>query len=77
MRCRIRRWIYNAQGTVVAQNDDGADTNASAIEATGLAPDDPRESAILADLSPGAYTAIVQGKTSTSGVGLVEVYYIP
>ena len=49
----------------------------SAIEATGLAPNDSRESAILADLAPGAYTAIVLGKASSTGVGLVEVYYIP
>jgi hypothetical protein len=69
--------VYNAQGIVVAQNDDWEETNASAIEATGLAPNDPRESAILAPLTPGAYTAIVTGKASSSGVGLVEVYYIP
>jgi hypothetical protein len=67
--------LYNSQGLVVGFNDDWSD--ASGIEATGLAPTDSRESAILADLVPGAYTAIVQGKASTTGVGLVEVYYIP
>ena len=40
----------------------------------GLAPSDDRESAIAADLTPGAYTAIVRGKDNTSGVGLMEVY---
>ncbi len=69
--------LYNAQGMVVALNDNWEDTNAAAIEATGLAPTDSRESAVLVDLPPGAYTAIVQGKGGTSGVGLVEVYYIP
>jgi hypothetical protein len=69
--------LYNSQGAIVALNDDWAETNADAIEATGLAPNDSRESAILADLAPGAYTAIVEGKASTTGVGLVEVYYIP
>jgi hypothetical protein len=68
--------LYDGQGTLVAQNDDWADTNGDAIQATGLAPNDSRESAILASLSPGAYTAIVTGNDSTSGVGLVEVYYI-
>jgi hypothetical protein len=32
------------------------------------------ESAILADLAPGAYTAILAGKNATSGIGVVEVY---
>src|SRR4029453_10515692 len=68
--------LYNAEGMVVALNDNWEDTNADAIEATGLAPTDSRESAVLVDLPPGAYTAIVQGKGGTSGVGLVEVYYI-
>jgi hypothetical protein len=69
--------LYDNQGVVVTVNDNWEDTNASGIEATNLAPNDPRESAILADLQPGTYTAIVQGKDSTTGVGLVEVYYIP
>ena len=69
--------LYNDQGMVVALNDNWQDWNKDAIEATGLAPNDPRESAILADLQPGTYTAIVQGTGSTTGVGLVEVYYIP
>ena len=46
------------------------------IEATGLAPKDDRESAILSTLSPGAYTAIVRGALDTTGVGLVEVYHL-
>jgi hypothetical protein len=32
------------------------------------------ESALLQTLPPGSYTAIVQGKNSTTGVGLVEAY---
>lgn len=69
--------LFNAQGFVVALNDDWQDTNATAISDTGLAPTDPRESAILATLPPGAYTALVQGKNGTTGIGLVEVYYLP
>ncbi|HAF15644.1 MAG TPA: hypothetical protein DCK99_18505 [Blastocatellia bacterium] len=52
----------------------GATTQRSEIEATGLAPTDPREAAIVRTLSPGSYTAIVAGKAGTIGVGLVEVY---
>jgi hypothetical protein len=69
--------VYNQQGGIVAQNDDWQDTDGDAIAATGLAPTDPAESAVLADLPPGAYTAIVRGKVSSAGVGLVEVYYLP
>ncbi len=69
--------LYDVQGAVVAQNDDWAIPSGDAIAATGLAPTNPVESAILANLPPGAYTAIVRGKASSSGVGLVEVYYIP
>ena len=44
------------------------------IEASGHAPGDGRESAIIADLPPGNYTAIVRGVNNTTGVALVEVY---
>jgi hypothetical protein len=70
--------LYNAQGMLVNQNDNWADANGDAIAATGLAPSNALESAILADLAPGAYTAVVQGNgTNAAGVGLVEVYYLP
>ena len=45
-----------------------------AIENTGLSPTDDLESAILAVLDPGAYTAIMHGTNNGMGVGLVEVY---
>jgi hypothetical protein len=41
---------------------------------SGHAPSDGRESAIIADLPSGNYTAIVRGVNDTTGVGLVEVY---
>ena len=57
-------------------NDDWKETQQTEIEATGLAPSDDRESAILSTLAPGAYTAIVRGALDTTGVGLVEVYHL-
>lgn len=69
--------LYNAQGLVVGLNDDWQTPSGSEVEATGLAPSDPRESAILASLPPGAYTALVEGKGGSLGIGLVEVYYLP
>ena len=41
---------------------------------SGYAPSNGLESAIIADLQPGNYTAIVRGVNDTTGVGLVEVY---
>lgn len=48
----------------------------SDIQNSGHAPTDASESAIIADLRPGNYTAIVRGVNSTTGVALVEVYAI-
>ena len=69
--------LHNAQGAVIAFNNDWQDTDQAAIAATGIPPTDNKESAILATLAPGNYTAIVRGLNDTSGVGLVEVYHLP
>jgi hypothetical protein len=44
------------------------------IEATGLPPTNDLESAIVATLNPGQYTAVVKGNNGGTGVALVEVY---
>jgi probable HAF family extracellular repeat protein len=44
------------------------------IQNSGLAPSDSAESALIATLAPGSYTAIVQGVNGGTGVGIVEVY---
>jgi len=44
------------------------------IQNSGLAPSDPPESALIATLPPGSYTAIVRGVNNTTGNGLAEVY---
>ncbi|PYJ08629.1 MAG: hypothetical protein DMF06_12270, partial [Verrucomicrobia bacterium] len=49
-------------------------TQQAAIEATGIPPTNDLESAIIAVLNPGSYTAIVRGNGNTSGVALFEVY---
>ena len=58
----------------MAFDDNWRDRQQTEIQATGLAPSDDRESAILSTLSPGNYTAIVRGKNNTVGVAVVEVY---
>ena len=55
-------------------NNNWRDDQEAEIMATGLAPNDDLESAILATLDPGAYTAIVRGVNGGTGVGLVETY---
>jgi len=59
---------------VIASDDDWKDTQETDIEATGIAPTNDKESAILATLGPGAYTAIVKGVSGGIGIGLVEIY---
>jgi hypothetical protein len=46
----------------------------SAIQNSGHAPTQASESAIIATLQPGNYTAIVRGANNTTGIALVEVY---
>jgi len=65
--------VRASDGTLVESNDDWR-TNQAEVEATGIAPTDDRESALIASLAPGAYTAIVSGKGTDTGVALVEAY---
>jgi hypothetical protein len=55
-------------------NNDWQDSDASGVQATGLAPNHPRESAIVETLAPGGYTAIVRSNTGVAGTGIVEIY---
>ena len=66
--------LYNSDGLQIASNDDWRSDQQAEISGTGIAPTDNRESAILASLEPGAYTAIVSGKNNTTGIALVEIY---
>ena len=67
--------LFNAQRQSIVRNDNWRDSaQAAAIQATGLAPTDDRESAILQTLAPGAYTAILSGANGGSGVGLAEIF---
>ena len=61
-------------GTLLLSNDNWKESQQSEIEATGIAPTDDLESAIVATLAPGSYTVILQGQNSGTGIGLVEAY---
>jgi hypothetical protein len=66
--------LVNGNGTRVDFNDDWRDTQEAAIRASTIPPGNDLESAIVADLAPGAYTAVVRGFRGATGVALVEVY---
>ena len=75
--------LHDGTGALIASNDNWVTTiiggiitsnQFTEIHDSGHAPGDGRESAIIADLPPGSYTAIVRGLNDMTGVGLVEVY---
>ena len=68
--------LLDGNGNLVGSNDNWKDSQQTAIQATGFAPGDDREPAILTTLIQGNWTAIVRGKNNTTGVGLIEVYRI-
>lgn len=65
--------FQNGNPVPIAENDDWQQ-NRTAIEATGLPPTDPRESAVTGTLPAGGYTAVMRGKNGETGIGLVEIY---
>jgi len=67
--------LFDAEGNLLASDDNWQDTQSAEIEATGLAPTEPREPAILITLPRGSYTAVLSpAGTVTHGVALAEVY---
>jgi hypothetical protein len=68
--------LVPSSGPSVVNDNWGAAPNAAQVQALGLQPGDPVESAILATLSPGAYTTIVNGLGNGTGIGIVEVYEV-
>ena len=66
--------LHNSAGAIITSNNDwGSAANAQSIPAN-LRPPNNLESAILASLAPGKYTAVISGVNSTTGVALGEVY---
>jgi YVTN family beta-propeller protein len=66
--------LHDGNGALITENDDWRSLQEDAIKASGIPPSNEKESAIVATLSPGNYTAIVRGKGEQPGVGLVEIY---
>ena len=68
--------LLDSNGVVLASNDNWQDSQAAEISATGLQPPDTHEPAIVRNVAPGRYTAIVRGSGGATGVSLVEVYNV-
>ena len=68
--------LHDGNGALIAFNDDWHSDQGAEIIATGIPPTNDLESAILRTLSPGNYTAIVQGYLNSTGVALVEAYQL-
>ena len=69
--------LYDGAGSSIRLNDDWQDSDGGdEVAATGVAPGNPREAAMVVTLQPGSYTAVVRGWEQTEGVGLVEAYVL-
>jgi hypothetical protein len=66
--------LHDSNGVVIAFNDNWRSDQEAEIIATGIPPSNDQESAIVRDLSPGSYTAIVRGVNNTTGIAVVEAY---
>jgi hypothetical protein len=75
--------LHDGTGALIASNNNWVSTiiggiitsnQVHEIQASGYAPGNPLESAIIADLPAGDYTAVVRGVNNLTGVALVEVY---
>lgn len=66
--------LYDANGSLIFANDNWRNDQEQQILDSTIPPSDDHESAIIATLQPGSYTAIVRGANDSSGIALVEVY---
>ena len=68
--------LFDSNGTRISSNNNWKDSQQSAITNAGLAPGNDLESAIMADLAPGNYTAVANSVNGAAGVALVEAYHL-
>ena len=68
--------LFDGNGTKISSNNNWKDSQQVAITNSGLAPTSNLESAIVIDLTPGNYTAIVDDMNGATGVALVEAYHL-
>jgi hypothetical protein len=68
--------LRDQNGAIVRENDDWQSDQQQELEAAGLQPSDPKEAAVVANLPPGQYTVQVRGKPETTGIGVVQAYFL-
>jgi len=68
--------LFDGNGVKIFSNDNWKDSQQAAIASTGLSPSNDLESAIVRDLAPGNYTAVLSGVNGATGVALVEAYHL-
>jgi hypothetical protein len=68
--------LRDQNGAIVLENDNWKSDQKQELENTGLQPSHDLEAALVADIQPGLYTAQVRGKNDTSGIGVVQVYFL-
>src|SRR2546423_4816 len=75
--------LHDSTGATVATNNDWKNTQVGGvitadqsgeISDSGLAPSDDAESAVILNLAPGSYTAVVRGVGNSVGTGVVDAY---
>jgi hypothetical protein len=66
--------LHASDGHTIRANDNWRDGQPTEVQQSGLAPTDDRESAIVAPLPDGQYTAQIAGASNSTGIGLIEIY---
>ena len=75
--------LHDGTGTTIATNDNWRSTQIGGIISSGqsvdiqastIAPLNDAESAIIATLDPGSYTAVIRGANNATGIAVVEGY---
>jgi uncharacterized delta-60 repeat protein len=68
--------LRDSSGAIVRENDDWQTDQKQELESTGLQPTNDLEAALVATIPPGQYTAQVRGKPETTGIGVVQIYFL-
>jgi uncharacterized delta-60 repeat protein len=68
--------LRDPNGAIVRENDDWQTDQKQELESIGLQPTNDLEAALVATIPPGQYTAQVRGKPETTGIGVVQVYFL-
>ena len=66
--------LHDGNGVLIVVNDNWRSDQEAEISATTIPPSHDLEAAIVRDLAPGNYTAVVRGANNATGIAVVEAY---